>query len=163
MATQQCLYIREETNPVTVGFDPALEYNIGDIVAFDAAGLVVSGADFTWDTDLATTQTNFAAALAGHTPQYKKAGDTQVYGNGQAEAIVVSTSGTYLAPLQSATTFKPGEFVGLAKNPSSNHLLSQVFVKVADINKAVGVVVEPAVSATQVYFRLLPAVLPFAR
>lgn len=163
MAVQQCIYIREESNPISAPFDPALEYNIGDLAAFDGAGLVVSGADFTWDTDLVTTQTDFATAFAGHIPQYKKAGDVQVYGNGNVESILLSTSGTYNAPLQTATTLKIGDFVGLAKNPSSNNLLSQIVVKVATMAAAVGVVVEPGTSLTTATFRLLPTVVPFAR
>jgi hypothetical protein len=58
---------------------------------------------------------------------------------------------------------KVGEFVGLAKDPAGNLLLSQTVVKVATMALAIGVVVEAGVSLTRVKFRLLPSKVPFAR
>lgn len=163
MAVQNCLYIREDNMPITVPCVTADLYEIGDIVALTAAGEAKTGANFTWDTDLATTQTDFATAFLGHCYQYKSAATNQVYGNSLAGVIGVSTAGTYSAPLQSATTLKIGDFVGLAKNPSSNALLSQVVVKVASMALAIGVVVEAGTSLTTAMFRLLPSTVPFAR
>ena len=163
MAVQNCLYIREDNQPITVPCITADLYEIGDICALNASGEAVTGANFTWDTDLATTQTNFATAFLGHCYQYKAAATNQVYGNSLAGVIGVSTAGTYSAPLQSATTLAVGDFVGLAKNPSSNALLSQVVVKVASMAEAIGVVVEAGTSLTTALFRILPSTVPFAR
>jgi hypothetical protein len=159
----QCLYIRESNNPITVPAVTADLYEIGDICALSAAGNAVTGAAFTWNTDLATTQTDFATAFLGHCYQYKAALSDQVYGNSLAGVIGVSSSGTYEADVQTATTLKVGEFVGLAKDPAGNLLLSQTVVKVATMALAIGVVVEAGVSLTRVKFRLLPSKVPFAR
>lgn len=163
MAVQNCLYVREDNQPITVPCKTADLYEIGDICALNASGEAVTGANFTWNTDLATTQTDFATAFLGHCYQYKAAATNQVYGNSIAGVIGVSTAGTYSAPLQSATTLKVGDFVGLAKNPSSNALLSQVVVKVASMAEAIGVVVEAGTSLTTALFRILPSTVPFAR
>lgn len=163
MAVQNCLYIREDNQPITVPCVTADLYEIGDICALNASGEAVTGANFTWNTDLATTQTDFATAFLGHCYQYKAAATNQVYGNSLAGVIGVSTAGTYSAPLQSATTLKVGDFVGLAKNPSSNALLSQVVVKVASMAEAIGVVVEAGTNLTTALFRILPSAVPFAR
>lgn len=160
---QQCIYIRENNNPITVPCLTADEYQIGDICALSAAGEAESGANFPWNTDLATTQTDFATAFLGHCYQYKAALTDQVYGNSLAGVIGISSSGTYSAPLQTATTLKVGDFVGLAKDPAGNLLLSQVVVKVATMALAIGVVVEAGTSLTTATFRLLPSKVPFAR
>jgi len=158
----QCIYIREENNPIVSGADTAVLYNIGDLVAYDS-GNSVPGASWVWDTNKSTTQTNFATAFLGHCFQYKAAGTAQVYGNSLPNVIGVSSTGTYEADVQSATTFVLGDFVGLAKNPSSNALLSQVVEKVADAAHAVGVVVEEGVDLTRVKFRILSSVTPLSR
>ena len=158
MAVSQ--YIREANNAVFPPVATATLVEIGDFCAL-VSGEVIPGADFTWDTNLATTQTNFADAFLGHSFQYKKADVARVYGNSTDNIIGASTSGVYEA--QSATTFDVGEFVGLAKNPSSNALLSQTVVKVDAVAKSIGVVVEAGVDLERVRFRLLPTVVPFAR
>lgn len=163
MANQKCFYIREESSPITVPCVTADLYEIGDICALNASGEAVPGAAFTWNTDLATTQTDFATAFLGHCYQYKAALSNQVYGNSLAGVIGISSSGTYSAPLQSPTTLKVGDFVGLAKDPAGNYLMSQTVVKVASMALAIGVVVEAGVSLDTAVFRLLPSTVPFAR
>jgi len=159
MATSQ--YIREAVNPTVVPVATASEVNIGDFCAL-VAGECVPAVDFTWTSNLATTQTNFAAAFLGHSPQYKKAAQSYVYGNGTDNVITMSTSGVYEADLDTATTLAVGDWVGMAKD-TGNNLLSQTVAKVDAVAKAIGTVVEAGTSLTRCRFRLLPTVVPFAR
>lgn len=159
MATSQ--YIREAVNPTVVPVATASEVNIGDFCAL-VSGECVPAVDFTWTSNLATTQTNFAAAFLGHSPQYKKAAQAYVYGNGTDNVITMSTSGVYEADLDTGTTLEVGDFVGMAKD-TGNNLLSQTVAKVDAVAKAIGVVVEAGASLTRCRFRLLPTVVPFAR
>lgn len=158
----QALYIREESNPVLAPAGTATAFNIGDFVSFDGTN-AVPGASWTWDTSKAVTQAAFVAGFLGHCYQFKAAGSAQVYGNSDANAIGVSTSGTYQADVQSATTFELGDYVGLAKNPDSNALLSQVVEKVDDADHAIGVCVEAGANLSQVKFRILSKKLPLSR
>ena len=50
------------TNPVVAPVATNKAIQVGDLCAI-VSGNAVSAADFTWDTDLATTQENFAAAF----------------------------------------------------------------------------------------------------
>ena len=159
MATSQ--YIREAVNPTVVPVATASLVNIGDFAAL-VAGECVPALDFTWTSNLATTQTNFAAAFLGHSPQYKPANVAYVYGNGTDNVITMSTSGVYEADLDSATTLAVGDWVGMAKD-TGNNLLSQTVAKVDAVTKAIGTVVEAGTSLTRCRFRLLPTVVPFAR
>lgn len=159
MATSQ--YIREANNPTVVPVATATLVNIGDFCA-EVGGEVTPAADFTWNTSLAQTQTDFAAAFLGHSPQYKKADQSYVYGNGTDNVITMSTSGVYEADLNTATTLAVGDWVGMAKD-TGNALLSQTVAKVDAQAKAIGTVVEAGVDLTRCRFRLLPTVVPFAR
>ena len=162
MANQQAIYIREDANQIASPCVLANEYNIGDFVA-QVSGDAVSASDFTWNTNLATTQTDFSAVFIGHCYQYKAADANQVFGNSTALTLGVSTSGVYQCPLQSATTISVGDWIGLAKNASSNNLLSQVVVKVDAEVKAIGKAVEAGVDLENVKFRILSRVLPLAK
>lgn len=153
-------YIREDSNPVFAPVATATLVNIGDFCAL-VAGEVVPGASFTWAGNKAQTQYNFTAALLGHSYQYKAANSATVYGNSTSNIIGVSTSGIYEADLQSATTLKVGDFVGLAKNPSANELLSQTVEKVGALSSALGVVVTAGTLLTRCQFRLIPVAVPF--
>lgn len=158
----QCLYIREEANQCIVPVLTATAVNIGDIVGDDGSGnaLPASSASF-WNTDLATSQTGFATALVGHSYQYKAALSNQVYGANQANTLGVSSSGVYEADC-AATTFKVGDYVGMAKD-TGNNLLAQTVASVPTLARAVGVVVEAGANLTRVKFRLLSTKLPLAR
>lgn len=153
-------YNREDGNQIFVPVATATGIEIGDICAL-VSGEAVPAEDFAWAGSKAATQYNFVAALLGHSFQYKEANNPSVYGNQTANIIGVSTSGTFLADVQSATTFAVGDFVGLAKAVSSNNLLNQTVEKVASLPLAIGVVVEAGVDLEQVMFRLLPTAVPF--
>lgn len=154
-------YIREAVNNIVAPVATAKLVNINDLCAL-VAGEVVPAVDFTWTSNLATTQTNFAAAFLGNSVQYKPANQAYVFGNGSDNLITVSTSGTFQADLDTTTTLAVGDFVGMAKD-TGNNLLSQVVSKVDAVAKAIGVVVQAEVDATTATFRLLPTVVPFAR
>ena len=160
MAVSQ--YIREANNAVFAPIATAIELNIGDFCAL-VTGEVLPGADFTWNTNIATTQTDFAAAFLGHSFQYKAANSATVCGNSTSNIAGVSTSGVYEADLDAATTLVVGDFVGMAKNPSTNELLSQTVSKVATVARAIGVVTTAGTSLERCQFRMLPTVVPFAR
>lgn len=156
----QCLFIREEANQTIVPVRTVDGVNIGDMTAYDS-GYAISAADFAWNTDLATTQTDFVSNLLGHSYQYKKAGETSVYGANQANTLGISTSGVFEADC-AATTFNVGDYVGMAK-ASGNALLPQTVASVPSLARAIGVVVEAGTNLTRVKFRLLSKVLPLAR
>jgi hypothetical protein len=158
MAVSQ--YIREDVNAVFAPVATATLVDIGDFCAL-VAGEVVPGANFSWAGSKAQTQYNFVASLLGHSFQYKQANVANVYGNSTSNIIGASTSGVYEADVQSATTFAVGDFVGLAKNPSANELLSQVVEKVAALSSGIGVVVTAGVNLTRVQFRMIPTKVPF--
>jgi hypothetical protein len=158
MAVSQ--YIRENVNSVFVPIATATLAEIGDFCAL-VSGECVPAASFSWAGSKSATQYNWVAQFLGHGFQYKPANTATVYGNSSSNIIGVSTSGVYEADVQSATTFAVGEFVGMAKNPSSNALLSQVVEKVASLPLAIGVVTTAGTSLERVQFRILPTVVPF--
>lgn len=160
MAVSQ--YIREANWPVFAPVATATLVNIGDFCSL-VSGEVLPAADFTWTSNLATTQTNFATAFLGHSFQYKAANSASVYGNTSDNIQGVSTAGVYEADLDTATTLEVGNWVGMAKNPSSNALLSQTVSKVDAVTKAIGVVTTAGTLLERCQFRLLPSVVPFAR
>lgn len=152
-------YLREDSNPVFAPVATATGVEIGDFCAL-VAGEVVPANAFAWAGSKAATQYNFVAALLGHSFEYKKADDPQVYGNGSANIIGVSTTGVYAIDLQTPTTLAVGEYVGLAKNPSANQLLPQVGEKVAALSSAIGVCVKAGTLLTRCEVRLLPTKVP---
>lgn len=154
-------YIREDVNAIDVPIATQYAINNGDFLAL-VAGEALPAVDFTWAGSLALTQYDFVASFLGHTIQQKEAGVPQVYGNTTSNILTVSTSGVYEADLNTPTTLKVGEFVGMAKDTGDN-LLSQTVIKVASLPLAIGVVVESGVSLSRCRFRILPTAVPFAQ
>jgi hypothetical protein len=134
---------------------------VGDIVGLSAAGNVVRAEDTVWNTDLATTQSDFVDVFLGISTQRKTANVALVPGNSAANLIVASTAGRYTAAC-AATTFLVGDYVGPAKNPASNNLVSQVVAKVATAAGAIGVVTRAGTNLTTVQFDLLSTKVPKA-
>ena len=60
-------YSFNATNPVVAPVATDKEIQVGDLVAL-SSGSAISALDFPWDTDLATTQENFAEAFLGCSP-----------------------------------------------------------------------------------------------
>lgn len=136
------------------GVVPTSTINSGDFVANVTNKAVPAGA-FTWTTDLATTQTNFAAAFLGASESRSIAADTDT----RALRVAVNMDGTYEVDCASAT-FTVGQYVGLAK-AAGNNLLPSTVVGVASKALAIGVVLEAGTALTKVKIRLINT--PFKR
>jgi len=148
------------TNPVVAPVATASAIKVGDLVAI-SSGNAISAADFTWDTDEATTQTNFAAAFLGVSGQLKRATVALVYGNSVANEIRIDCSGIYEADFTGGPV-AVGDFVG--PSSASNALLPQTLEKVDAKTKAIGSVVEAnAGSSGVVKFQLLSTLNAVAR
>lgn len=153
-------YIREETHPVIAPVLTAQAVERGDLVGI-SSGNVVRAEDTAWNTNIGTTQTDFAAIFAGVSGQRKEADVARVDGNSEDNAIRVSTTGIYEFDCASAT-FTVGQLVGPAKQ-TGDLLESQKVVGVATEALAIGRVVEAGTSITKVKVRLLSKMLPTAR
>lgn len=157
MATR---YLREDTRPVIAPVLTAQAVEVGDIVGL-SSGNVVRAEDTAWNTDLNTTQSDFAALFLGISGQRKVATVARVDANGQDNAIRVDTGGIYETDCASAT-FAVGDLVGPAKQ-TGNLLESQKVVAVATEARAIGRVVEKGTSVTKVKWRVLSTKSPVAR
>lgn len=104
---------------------------IGDLV-FDNSGDVEPAADFTWNTDIGTTQADFAPVFLGVASQRSRDGDT--------DPIRVGTAGVWEFDC-AAATFELGALVGPAKQ-TGNALESQKVVAVATKELAIGKVAQ---------------------
>ena len=158
MATAQ--YVRGDTRFVIAPVQTAQAVALGDLVGLDT-GNVVRAEDETWDTDLATTQTNFVEKFLGVSAQRKTANVARVDGNGEDNVIRVATGSVYEFDCASAT-FAIGDLVGPAKQ-TGNALESQKVVSVATEPLAIGRVAEAGTSVTRVKVRLLSVAYPAAR
>lgn len=146
-------------NPVVAPVATGVAIQVSDLVAL-VSGSAVSASDFTWDTDLATTQENFAAAFLGISGQLKRDDVALVYGNSVANEIRVDCSGIYEGTY-TGVALLVGEFVGPSN--SGNALLPQSLVKVASKDLAIGSVVEANSGTGTVKFQLLSTLNSVAR
>ena len=152
-------YSFNATNPVVAPVATNKAIQVGDLVAL-SSGSAISALDFTWDTNLATTQTAFASAFLGVSGQLKRADVALVYGNSVANQIRVDCSGIYAGDY-TGSALLVGDFVG--PTSVSNVLQPQSLVKVASAALAVGRVVEALAGTGTVKFQLLSAQNPVAR
>lgn len=147
-------WLRESTNPTVIPVATAKAVAVGDIVGL-ASNTLVRAEDEAWDTDLATTQTAFAAKCVGVSDQAKPANVARVYGNSTDNLIRANTCGVFEMDCDSAQ-YRVGDYVGPAK-ATGNALLSQKVAASSTAARSIGMVVEDtAASATRVRFRLLP-------
>jgi len=147
------------TNPVVAPVATDKAISVGDLVAL-SSGSAISALDFPWDTDLATTQENFAGAFLGVSGQLKRDDIALVYGNSVANQIRVDCSGIYEGTYTGSALIV-GDFVG--PTSVSNVLQPQSLVKVASVDLAIGTVVEALSGTGTVKFQLLSAKNPVAR
>ena len=152
-------YSFNATNPVVAPVATNKAIQVGDLVAL-SSGSAISALDFTWDTNLATTQTAFASAFLGVSGQLKRADVALVYGNSVANQIRVDCSGIYAGDY-TGSALLVGDFVG--PTSVSNVLQPQSLVKVASAALAIGRVVEALAGTGTVKFQLLSAQNPVAR
>lgn len=148
-------YLYDDSRPQKVTIATAQVTAINDICAM-VTGTVVRAADFTWTTDLATTQTAFALVFAGVAAQVKTSTtNARVYGNSEDNVIMLSTAGVFEYDC-AAATLEVGDFVGPAKD-TGNALLSNKVVKVATAALSIGRVHERGTGITRVKVRIKSA------
>ena len=152
-------YSFNATNPVVAPVATNKAIQVGDLVAL-SSGSAISALDFTWDTNLATTQTAFASAFLGVSGQLKREDVALVYGNSVANQIRVDCSGIYAGDY-TGSALLVGDFVG--PTSVSNVLQPQSLVKVASAALAIGRVVEALAGTGTVKFQLLSSQNPVAR
>jgi hypothetical protein len=144
------------TEPVTLAVTlnstvPAATILPGDATAV-VSGKALAATSFTWTTDLATTQTNFAAALGGIASGRSRAASTDP----RDLEVQLLQDGNFEVPLTvaAASAYLFGTYVGLSKDTGNN--LKQTYEAVATKARAVGVVVKEApIGSTTVLVRLI--------
>ncbi|MEZ6046572.1 MAG: hypothetical protein R3C11_13565, partial [Planctomycetaceae bacterium] len=109
----QLRYRSGQVQLVKVRVDSSTVIEAGDLVFLDGDD-VKPAADFTWDTDLATTQAAFAAAFLGVAHQASANGDTEPV------SVDVSPHAVYEFDV-AATTYEVGELLGPDENSSALH------------------------------------------
>jgi hypothetical protein len=153
-------YLFGDCEPLLLPVATAQAISIFDLVAL-ISNTLVRAEDIAWNTDLATTQSDFRVGSAGIAFQMKRAGDVRPYGNAEDNLIGVATAGVFEADCASAS-FNVGDFVGPAK-AAGNALVSQTIVAVSGEANAIGKVTRAGASVTRVQFRLIPNKTPLAR
>lgn len=137
----------EQTFPV----DSAQVIEIGDLLWLNTDD-VRAASQFTWDTDLGTTQPQFAIKFAGVAMQASASGET--------DPIRVAMMPIAEFPCASAT-FEIGDLVGPDDNATPDALTSQQVIAVTTPEKAIGTVVKRVgTAATMVTVMLWSSLLP---
>jgi len=148
------------TNPTIATVATAKAVAVGDLCGM-SSGTLVKASDTTWNTDLATTQSDFRALFLGVSGQQKDANLARVFGNATDNVIRIDAGGIFTFDCASAT-FEVGDFVGPAKQ-TGNALEDQKVVKVSTEATAIGRVVERGTSITRVKIQILSVLNPMAR
>lgn len=149
-----------DSNPTIAPVLTAQAVAVGDICGL-SSGNVVRAQDETWDTNLATTQTNFVTKFLGVSGQQKDANVARVFGNSTDNRIRIDAGGVFEFDCASAN-FAVGDLVGCAKQ-SGNALESQKVVAVASEALAIGRAVEAGTSVTRIKIQILSKLNPMAR
>lgn len=121
---------------------PTTTIEPGALVAFVSDKAVPAEA-FTWTTDLATTQTNFATAFLGVSEGRSRAGTTDL---GDLR-LPVNMDGIYEFDVAVAAQFNVGDYIGAAQVGATNFIQSKV-VEVASAARAIARVVAAAPSGS---------------
>ncbi|MGE3804158.1 MAG: hypothetical protein AB7K24_05750 [Gemmataceae bacterium] len=148
-------YRHGDTFPVSPSFKSGTPIELGDLVYLDVADAskVKPAGSFAWDTDLATTQRQFARVCAGVAAQ-RYDGDNDDACGIQDGKLRIDSEGIFEFDCAEAS-FKVGDLVGPAKQ-SGNALEPQKIVAVASADLAIGRVVEEGASVTRIKVRILP-------
>jgi len=117
--TNKMRYRFGDENPRLFAVDSGTVIEIGDLLWLDTDD-VKPASDLTWNTDLATTQADFAAKFAGVAMEASPSGET--------EDIRVGTTGVYEFDCDAAT-FEVGDGINCAKQ-TGNALENQKVVTV---------------------------------
>lgn len=119
----------------------------GDLIAM-VSGFAVKAADFTWTTDEATTQTNFATAFTGMSNSRSRASTTD-----SRDLIIGVTTGGEIEMDAVSATYNINDYVGCDSAASA---LKNTVKAVATKARAIGIVVRKEASATtRILVRLL--------
>jgi hypothetical protein len=133
------------------GSVPTNSISVGDSVALVASKLVPAQ-NFTWTTDLATTQTNYAAAFAGISSGNSPAASTDA----RALSLTITQDGDIEFDLNVAAVaaMEVGGFIGHAK--AVGNALLQTVETVPTKARAIGVIVKRVeIGDTRVLVRML--------
>lgn len=109
-------------------------------------GAAATPADQTWNTDEATTRSDFVANFVGISEQLKVANVARIPGNSQDNILVVCNEGEFDVVVESAT-FIIGDYLGPSK-AAGNALIDTSFKKVTPIAGACFEVIKTYASAT---------------
>jgi len=107
----------------------------GDAIAF-VSDKAIPAANFTWTTDLATTQTTFATAFLGISEGRSVAASTDI----RELRLPVNMDGVYEFDVAVAAAFNVGDYVGVAQVGATNFVQSKV-VEVTTAARAIARVV----------------------
>lgn len=137
-----------EENPRLFAVDSSTVIEIGDLLWLDTDD-VKPACDLTWNTDLTTTQADFAAKFAGVA--------MQASGDSETDEVRVATTGIFEFVCDAAT-FEVGDKINCAKQ-TGNALENQKVVAVS--NNPIGKLAkrEPSIS-TSVLVEIRASVVP---
>ena len=122
--------------------DTATVIEIGDLLFYDGSDDEVKPlSDFTWDTNLATTQANLKGSFAGVAMSRSRSGDT--------DDVRVAIKGIADFPCASAS-FVADQFIGADDNSTPDGLLDQQVIGVASAALGFAKPTEPQASVTVV-------------
>ena len=125
-----------DTNPVSVAYKAGSAVYIGDLCWQDSSDsyTVKSAANYTWTTDLPTTQAAFVAAFIGVSAQHYD-GTNVTYGIKDGK-LRIDTTGVFEFDT-AASSFNVGDLVGPAQG-TGNTLDPQTVAAVSDVAHAIG-------------------------
>lgn len=140
-----------DNRPAPVATATALEP--GDLVSRNAStGIVTPASDFTWTTDLATTQAAFVLLFFGCSQQLKTANVARVHGNSDDNIVMIEMSGVREYDCASAD-FTFGQLLGPAKQ-AGNALENKKLVGVASKSLATHICVRAGTGLTRVQAKM---------
>lgn len=139
---------KEEPKQKMFAVDSAQVIEIGDFTWLNTDD-VRAASDYTWDSDLATTQRSFVKLCAGVSGDQSESGDT--------DEVAIETGGIVEMDC-AAAQFEISDLVGLAK-ALGNNLEDQKVVAVASHDLAIGKVTQRyTTNTTTVYLEIFPRI-----
>lgn len=138
------------SDPIQAPFKSGVAVNVGDICFIDTSDsyTVKPAMSFTWTTNLATTQGNFAKQFCGVAAQAYDGLNANAYGI-QDGNLRIDTAGVFDFTC-AATTWNVGDLVGPDQDGANSNLFAQrvVNVNAAGVGNAIGRVVQPYLTNT---------------
>lgn len=155
MPAQVERYIRGETSPVMVYVATAKAVPFGSLVGIATAGTLMLAADQTWNTNEATTRSDFVATFAGVAMQEKAANQVRIPGNTEDNAIRLATTGVYEFNITSASNFVNGVTL-IGPDKDIGNALQNTSCKIVTAQaEAVAVAFQTKTSVTKIWGKLL--------